>query len=569
MKIIPRDYQLELMDKVLLSFRSKKRRPLVVSATGSGKTVVFSAIAARAASKGNKVLILAHRDTLIKQASAKLRDYEVPHGIIMAGFTPNLHAKVQVASVQTMVRRLKGMAASANAAADKARDASLSLGKSVEEAEEAAVAARKAKGFDLIIIDEAHLSAAKSYLEILNHFQDALVIGFTGSPCRLDNKPLGKESGGIYDDLIQAISIRQLIDRGFLVQPRVYGAEQELDLSGIKKSMGDYKTDELEAVVDKPKIIGDAVSQYQKICPDAPAVAWCVTVAHAQHVADAFNAAGIKAVMLCGDHDTAYRDKMLKGLETGEVQVITFVGILIEGVDCPAISAVIMLRPTMSLASYLQVVGRGLRLYTSPSGVEKKVCFVLDHSSLWKRHGFADEERLWDLNGEVKRPGKKKKEDEKVDLIQCKGCFAVFAPAPACPFCGTVVEAKTRKLEHVDGELKEITPEMVEDMRKDKQKEVKGAKTLEELQKIAAQRGYSAGWAKHAFEARQRAKEKYKPALRPPEPSVPEMKVMSLEQLEKVASEQGWPRDFASEFYHTQGAGADLFNNNQQAPGGQ
>lgn len=515
-----RDYQDDVSSEVRIVFRNGKRYILVVLSTGAGKTVIFSYIARSAAEKGNRVLILAHRDTLIKQASSKLRDYGVKHGIIMAGFTPDHHAKVQVGSVQTLVRRLPKMRFKP----------------------------------DLIIIDEAHLSAAKSYLTIIEHFKDARVIGFTGSPCRLDNKPLGRESGGIYDHMIQGITIRDLIARGFLVQPRVYGAEHELDLSGVKKSMGDYKTDELAAVVDKPKITGDAIQAYKKICPGAPAVAWCVTVEHAQHVADEFNANGIKAVMLCGEHDSAFRDKTLKGLETGEVQVVTFVGILIEGVDCPAISAIIMLRPTMSLASYLQVIGRGLRPYTLPNGQKKEVCYVLDHASLWRRHGFADEVREWDLNGEVKRPGKKKAAADKVDLTQCKGCFAVFEPAPACPFCGKPVEVKVRKIEQVDGELIEITPEMAETLRRQKKQEVKSAKSLEELERIGAERGYSPGWAKATFEAKQRIKSKFKRPERPPEPPLSVLQQMSLPQLEKVAAEQGWPVTWPSEFYHSQQA---------------
>lgn len=529
-----RDYQDTAVVDVRVAFRNGKKYVLLVLATGAGKTVIFSYIARSAAERGNKVLILAHRDQLIKQASSKLRDYGVKHGIIMAGFTPDNSAKVQVGSVQTLVRRL----------------------------------AKIRFKPDLIVIDEAHLSAAKSYRDILDAFPDALVLGVTGSPCRLDGKPLGRQSGGIYDHMIQGISIGKLIERGFLVRPAVFAPAEQLDLSGIRKSKGDYDTQELAAVVDKPKITGSAVAHYKRICPDAPAVAWCVTVAHAQHVADEFNAAGIAAVMLCGEDDTATRDRAMKGLETGTIKVVTFVGILVEGVDCPAISAIILLRPTMSLSSYLQVIGRGLRPFTWPNGVKKDRCFVLDHAGLSFKHGLADEEREWDLDGEVKRPGKKKKEEEKVDLIQCKGCFGVFAPAPTCPHCGMIVEAKARKLEHAEGELREITPEMAEAMKRGKKKEVQGAKTLEELQRIAAQRGYSPSWAKHTFEARQRTREKYRPS-RPPEPSIPELKVMTLAELEKVASEQGWPVQWPSEFYHTQGAGADLFNNNQQALGGQ
>lgn len=524
------------MDQVLHAFRRKKKRPLVVAATGSGKTVVFSCIAQRAAEKGNKVLILAHRDTLIKQASAKLRGYGVTHGIIMAGFTPNMNARVQVGSVQTLVRRL-----------EKIRFRP-----------------------DLIIIDEAHLSAAKSYLKILDHYSNALVIGFTGSPCRLDNKPLGADSGGIYDELIQAISIRELIERGYLVQPRVYAPAEQLDLSGIKKSVGDYKTDDLAAVVDKPKITGSAVEHYKRICPNTPAVAWCVTVAHAQHVADEFNAQGVPAAMLCGDHDTGYRDAVLKKLETGEIKVVTFVGILIEGVDVPAIGAVILLRPTLSLASYLQVIGRGLRPHTQHDGTVKDCCYVLDHAGLTFKHGLADEEREWDLNGEVKRPGKKKEVVEKNDVIQCtgpKGCFAVFNKAPVCPNCGNPVEVVERKLEQVDGELVELTAEMAAAMRKKKQNEVRGAKTLPELERIGAERGYSPGWAKATFEAKQRIRAKYTRRQRPKEPDPESLKQMTLKELEDVASQQGWSRDFASDFYHSKGLGLSQSSSNA-APGG-
>lgn len=566
-----RDYQETAVVDVRVSFREGKRFVLLVLATGSGKTVIFSYIARSAAEKGNRVLILAHRDQLIKQASNKLREYGVKHGIIMAGFTPDRSARVQVASVQTLVRRLEKIAAAMKARYDSALAEALASGMAEDVAIQRAKAEARKLGYDLIVIDEAHLSAAKSYLQILEvfAFYGCIVLGVTGSPCRLDGKPLGRNSGGIYDHMIQGISIRKLIDRGFLVQPRVFAPAEQLDLSGVRKSKGDFDTQELAAVVDKPKITGSAVAHYKKICPDAPAVAWCVTVEHAQHVADEFNAAGIAAVMLCGEHDTATRDRAMKGLETGEIKVVTFVGILVEGVDCPAIGAIILLRPTMSLSSYLQVIGRGLRPWTHPiTGIKKECCYVLDHAGLSFRHGLADEEREWSLDGEVKRPGKKKEAEKAVDLIQCKGCFGVFAPQPACPFCGKAVEVKSRKLDHAEGELQEITPEMAEAMRKSKKKEVQGAKTLEELQKIAAQRGYSAGWAKHTFEARQRTREKYRPT-RPKEPTTEELKVMTLEELEKVAGEQGWPRDFASDFYHTQGLGADLFNNNQQALGGQ
>lgn len=523
MTITLRDYQDSAASDVRLAFREGRRAVLLVLATGAGKTVIFSHIAKSAAEKGNPVLILAHRDQLIKQASRKLRDYSVRHGIIMAGFTQDMSSRVQVGSVQTLVRRL-----------EKIRF--------------------KPK---LIIIDEAHLSAAKSYRDILDAYPEALVLGVTGSPYRLDGKSLGVNSGGIYDFMIKGISIGELIARGFLVRPVVYAPAEQLDLSGIKTSMGDYKTDELALVVDKPKITGSAIEHYRRICPDVPAVAWCVTVAHAQHVADEFNSAGIKAVMLCGESSSDERDKALKALETGEIKVITFVGILIEGVDCPAIGAIIMLRPTLSLSSYLQVIGRGLRPYVSPSGAKKECCYVLDHAGLTFKHGMADEDRDWQLDGEAKKKGKKKKQEEKVDLLQCVGvggCFGIFAPAPACPHCGKPVEVKTRQLEHAEGELTEITPEMAARIRVERRQEQGSAKSLKELKAYGAKMGRSPKWAEHVFNARQRKKAKPAPRLRPPEPSLDALKAMTLPELERVAHEQSWPREWPSEFYYSQQA---------------
>lgn len=549
MTVTLRDYQEQAVTDVRVMFRQYKRL-LLVLATGAGKTVCFSYIARSASERGKKVLILAHRDQLIKQASSKLRDYDVQHGIIMAGFTPNAHANVQVGSVQTLVRRIDSMIKRATAAACSVREKALTQGLSAEEAEIKAKAASKAAipHFDLIIVDEAHLSAAMSYQKILNFWPEALVLGVTGSPVRLDNKPLGRAHGGTYDHMVKGISIGKLIERGFLVRPVVYGAEQELDLTGIKTSMGDYQTEALAELVDKPKITGDAVRQYQKICPGTPAVAWCITIEHATHVADAFNAAGIPAVMLCGEHDGAYRDKALRMLASGEIKVVTFVGILVEGVDCPAISAIILLRPSLSLASYLQVIGRGLRPFTHPDGTVKKVCYVLDHASMWRKHGFADEERDWSLDwGERQKKAKKKAKEDVVDVAQCPKCYMCHTPMPVCPGCGHVYEVKGRKLEKVDGELVEITADMAANLRKDKVKEVGRAQSLEELQKIAAERGYKPSWAQHVYESRMKKKA---PKAPPPVPPIEDLLKMTLKELEAIQIQQNWPEDWAVNFFN-------------------
>lgn len=446
MTITLRDYQQDAEDIVRESMMTNSAVLLVLS-TGAGKTVIFSDIAKRAAAKGNRVLILAHRDTLIRQASNKLTEYGVEHGIIMAGCTPNPRLRVQVASVQTMVRRIK----------------------------------KHDYHFDLIIIDEAHLSAAKSYGDVVDAIRTvrpgARVLGVTGSPCRLDNKGLGVGFGGMFEHMVVGISIKDLIDRKFLVRPVVYASPTQLDLSSVRTTAGDFNTHDLSDLIDKPQLVGDAVNHYRKICPDVPAVAWCVTVGHARHVADQFNAAGIAAVALSGDDDTGARERALRGLARGTIKVITFCQLLVEGVDCPAIGAIIILRPTKSLASYLQVIGRGLRPHGS-----KDRCYVLDHAGCTFYHGFADDIRDWSLEGAPKRKKKKKDDEDEVTVVQCPACYACHEPAPTCPACGHVYAvAKQRNVEHVDGDLQEITPEMREAMSRQRRQEQGRAQTVEEL----------------------------------------------------------------------------------------
>jgi len=495
-----RDYQEGFVSKVRELFASGRSAPLLVAATGSGKTVVFSYIARSAATLGRRVLILAHRDTLIKQASRKLTDYGVEHGVIMAGFTPQHHCRVQVASVQTIVRRLDKLP----------------------------------YRFDLVVIDEAHLSAAKSYLTIVAKLRESnpklKILGVTGSPVRLDGKGLGSHAGGLFDDLVEGISIRDLIDQAYLVQPAVFAPAEQVDLSQVKKVGGDYDSGALAEVMDRPMITGSAIDAWRKHCPGVPAVAWCANVAHAQHVAAEFTAAGIPAVALSGDDDGAERERALAGLASGAIKIITFAMLLVEGVDQPAIGAVILLRPTMSLSSYLQVIGRGLRTIYAPgmpiatveqrraailAGPKGAKCYVLDHAGLTFKHGFADDIREWSLDGVVKKKGKKKDPKEEGPAVaQCPKCYHVHPKAPVCPSCGHVYEVRGGSPEHVDGELAEITPEMRAQMAAVRKTEIKKAKTLEDLLRIEKERGYKPGWAQATHTAKARIREKY----RRPEP---------------------------------------------------
>lgn len=453
--IILRDYQDRLVEAVRGSYRSGKRSPLVVSPTGSGKTVLFAFIAQGTSAKGNPVVILVHRQELVDQTCRTLREFGVNHGIIAAGRTPDRSHLVQVASVQTYVRRLDSFSPA------------------------------------LIIADEAHHATAGSWRKVIEHHKQARVLGVTATPERLDGKGLG----AVFDDLIRGPEVADLIQGGHLAPPRYYAPPQVADLSHIGTRGGDFAQDELAEEMDRPAIIGDAVEHYSRICRGAPAVAFCCSVKHAQHVAEQFNAAGFRAGTIDGTMDREARREVVRKLGDGRLHVLTSCEIINEGFDLPIVTAAILLRPTKSLGLHLQQIGRVLR--PAPGKINS---IILDHVGNLSRHGFAEDVRKWSLDGRKKRGGKRDGGDE-VQMRQCLDCYCCHAPAPVCPQCGYEYPRKEREIEQADGELVEIDPKAVAMQRR---KEQALAKTYAELIELGRSRGYRspATWAKHVWNSR-------------------------------------------------------------------
>lgn len=464
-----RHYQNTMVAGIRGCFRNAINSILAVLPTGGGKTVVFTYIAQKMSAKKKRVLILVHRVELLRQTSAALLKFDVDHGMVNPLYTPNLDNFVQVASVQTIIKRLNYFSA-ANWAPD------------------------------LIIVDEAHHATAGSWRKIIEHFPQARILGVTATPIRSDGQGLGKQSGGMFDELVEGPSVQQLIDEGYLVKPRIFGPPEAIDLSSVKTSMGDYKKDELATAVDKPKITGDAVAHYKELCPGTPAVAFCVSVAHAEHVAQQFRAAGFRFYAVDGTMDDDTRKKILGGLATGSVQGVCSCDLISEGTDIPAIGCAIMLRPTQSKGLYLQQVGRALRPCDG-----KDFAYVLDHVGNTQAHGLPYDPQAWTLEGETKKRGAKKQEVA-VRVQQCLSCFAVHEPAPVCPECGHVYQIKDVTPKQVDGKLQEITAETLQ--RKQARKEQGQAQSLEDLLKFAKDRGFSPKWAHHVNMSRIKKLEK-------------------------------------------------------------
>jgi superfamily II DNA or RNA helicase len=431
-----------------------------------GKTVIFSAITAGAVERGRRVLILVHRRELIRQASAKLTQAGVSHGIIAAGFEPSDHP-VQVASVQTLARRLE----------------------------------RQHWQPDLIVIDEAHHAIAGTWSNVISHWPDSLLLGVTATPVRQDGRGLG----AMFDRLVLGPSTAELVAAGYLTPVKIYAPPQVADLTGIRTRAGDYANDQAAAAMTRPTVTGDAITHYQRIAAGQPAIAFCCNVNHATTVSDAFNAAGICSAILVSN--TTERDALIARFAAGELQVLVTVDVVSEGFDCPGAAVAILLRPTQSEGLYLQQVGRVLR--PAPG---KAAAIILDHVGNVHRHGFPDDHRDWTLDDARQRTGKGGPAAPCVRT--CEICFAAFAPAPKCPVCGTPSKLSTREIKQHAGELQELAREAVARSRRRDQGQARTlqeliqqqgqARTLQQLIHLAQSRGYQnpVAWAKHVHFAR-------------------------------------------------------------------
>jgi DNA repair protein RadD len=456
-----RDYQQNTIEGIRSEYKSGAKRVLAVLPTGAGKTVVFSHVTATTVSRGKRVLILVHRIELLRQTSNKLTDFGVSHGLINPKYSPKYYESVQVASVQTLINRL-----------DRIQEP------------------------DLIIIDEAHHAVAGSWKTVLEQFPSSLVLGVTATPIRGDGKGLGIESGGVFDSLVVGPQINELIDMGHLCRPIIYAPKTAVDLTGLKVVRGDYDKKQVEELMDKPTITGDAVAHYRRLCSGTPAVAFCASIKHAEHVAEEFRAAGYRAYAVDGSTDDETRAKILDGLGNGSVDLVASCDIISEGTDIPAIGCAILLRPTQSTGLFMQQTGRALRTIDGKSSA-----YILDHVGNCLRHGLPDEPREWSLNGEQKKRGKSAQE-KSIRIEQCPKCYHVHAPSPQCPMCLYVYETKIKEIEQVDGELTEVTAEQRAQISRQRAQEIAQARTLDDLKRIERERGYKRGWAFHMFNNR-------------------------------------------------------------------
>ncbi|MCZ6501870.1 MAG: DEAD/DEAH box helicase [Gammaproteobacteria bacterium] len=457
-------FQQTLIQDLRSALISGHRAPLLVSPTGSGKTVMFAYLTSRLAANGFRTMILAHRKELLHQISDTLADFDVLHGIVAPGakYAYRAHHPVHVASVFTIVHRLKWVVAP-----------------------------------DYVIIDEAHHAIAGStWSKALDHWRllnpKMRLIGVTATPERLSGEGLDDT----FDTLLMGPSVKELIRDSYLAPYRIFAPPVAIDTSGLHRRAGDFIRAEAAALMDKPKITGDAIEHYRRHLNGAPVVAFCVSIEHAHHVAENFRQEGYRAAAVDGTMKDRERTGIVQDFTAGRLNVMTSCDLVSEGFDVPGMMGCINLRPTESLAMCLQQWGRTLRYQ------DGKTAILLDHVGNSARHGLPDQDRQWSLAGRPKSDNRRDEDD--ISIRQCGACGRVCGVASRnCPECGAEFEIKARKIQEVAGTLEEIEQQRQQEIYTRKN-EVFSARDIETLTQIGRMRGMNnpVGWAGHVLAAR-------------------------------------------------------------------
>lgn len=321
-----RPYQLEAVNAVEREWNDGHKKTLLVLPTGTGKTICFSETARRRAENNGRVLILAHRDELLKQAADKLKKAA---GLDSALEKADSHAAgslfpVVVGSVQTLMREKR-------------------LNEYTPDA------------FSAVIVDEAHHAMSDSYQKVLSHFSGANVLGVTATPDRGDMKNLGE----YFESLAYEYPLTAAIKEHYLCPIKAQTFPLNIDLANVKIQKGDFAAGDLGSALE-PYLeqIADIIAEKYAV---RKTVVFLPLVATSQRFKDLLTDRGVKAWEVNGN--STDRAEILNEYETAKSGVLCNSMLLTEGWDCPSVDCIVVLRPTKIRSLYCQMIGRGTRLY--------------------------------------------------------------------------------------------------------------------------------------------------------------------------------------------------------------
>lgn len=399
---------------------------------GGGKSVIQAEISRSATAKRNRVLFLVHRQELCQQISNTFS----AQGVDMA--------LCSVSMVQTVSRHLDRILTP-----------------------------------QLIITDEAHHSTASTYRKIYDAFPDALRLGFTATPCRLNAGGLGE----VYTDLITSVSTQWLIENHYLA-PYKYYSVKLADTSGLHIRAGDYKADEVAALMQNSEIYGGTVEQWERLARGKKTIVYCASVEASRMTAAQFTRSGYPAASLDGSTPPEARRQVMESFRRGDTMILCNCELFGEGLDVPDCECTVLLRPTQSLTLYIQQSMRSMRY------MPDKTAIIIDHVGNCYLHGLPDDNREWTLEP-------KKKQENIVKIRECKECFAVYPPSlDKCPYCGApaVKEVQRKDKKVVDIDLVEMKRQ--DDIRSTRLADAQ-LETWAEVVEFQKLHGYKFAWAIH------------------------------------------------------------------------
>ena len=383
------DYQEDMkarIEKALCLHRSV----MAQMPTGTGKTYLLTAVIdsfVRANPKA-KVWIVAHRRELVSQIDETVRKFHS----YSASNTSSLLSSVKAMSIQWLMRHY-------------------------DEIEEVP---------GMIVIDEAHHALAKTYKEMWERFPKAKFLGLTATPCRLN----GKGFTDLFDVLVQSWGVPEFISKGRLatydfVSIKSDGVTQRLIDSLQKRGAdGDYQNKEMDMLLNKKPSIERLYRSLEEFGKDRKGIVYAINISHAQKITKLYQEHGVKAIAIDSKTPATERQQDIEAFKKGDIQVLVNVDIFSEGFDCPDVEFVQLARPTLSLAKYLQMVGRGLRVAKG-----KKNCVIIDNVGLYRVFGLPSQVWNWNAMFEGKlKVGKKKetaKEREFFLMSKVQDCFPI------------------------------------------------------------------------------------------------------------------------------------------------
>jgi len=380
----------------------KGKNPIVSACVGAGKSLLIAKIVQDATEnyEGTRILMLTHLAELIEQNAVELKKVypKADIGIYSAGLNKkDKKHNILYAGIQSIAAKIHTF-----------------------------------DPFDLVLIDECHLvpkNTSTRYgktLETLRLMNPKVkVIGFSGTPYRLDGGYLHEGKNALFDGVAYDIGIKDLVEQGFLVKPIGKGAVNKIDLSNIHLKNGDFDESELSVAVSSDDVIESSVNEIVKIGENRKAwMVFCVSIKHAEKVKDALISRGITTDLITGSIDQQQRNNITSAFKNGELRCLISIATLTAGFNAPITDMVVILRATMSTSLFVQMCGRGLRL--SPN---KNDCIILDFGGNVERHGTLD-----NIIVPKKKGGSG---DGKAPAKECPSCHSMLHAASSfCPDCG-------------------------------------------------------------------------------------------------------------------------------------